>query len=131
MFRRKRFLVGGLIIVLAITCLAITSFKDSATYYLTVSEFVAQEQLTNGENVRVNGQVAAGSVEQDIKDRILRFTIVGLEGEDSLPVVYHGVVPDTFKVGSEVVIEGHLNSTGIFQASNILTKCPSKYVPEK
>ena len=131
MFRRKRFLIGGLIIVLAIAYLAYTGFQSSATYYYTVSEFVAQERSTNGENVRINGQVAAGSVEQDARELILRFTIVGSEGEDSLPVVYHGVVPDTFKVGSEVVIEGHLDSAGIFQANNILTKCPSKYVPEK
>jgi cytochrome c-type biogenesis protein CcmE len=80
--------------------------------------------------VRVNGQVAPGSVEQEAQGTILRFTIVDVEGEESLPVVYQGVVPDTFKVGNEIVIEGHLNSDGIFQANTILTKCPSRYVPE-
>jgi cytochrome c-type biogenesis protein CcmE len=59
----------------------------------------------------------------------LRFTIVDLEGDENLPVVYQGVVPDTFRVGNEVVIEGQLNSDGIFQADTLMPKCPSKYEP--
>ncbi len=44
-----------------------------------------------------------------------------------LPVVYKGVKPDTFEQGESVVAEGRLGSDGVFQASNILVKCPSKY----
>ena len=75
----------------------------------------------------MNGQVVPGSVEQEAAGRILRFT-VSEEGE-SLPVVYQGVVPDSFKVGSDVVVEGQLSSDGIFQANTLMPKCPSKYVP--
>ena len=130
-FKKKKFLIGGLIVVLAIAYLGYTGFEGSATYYFTVSELAAQEGSVNGENVRVNGQVAAGSVEQDTKEQILRFTIVDVEEENSLPVVYQGVVPDTFKTGNDVVVEGYLNSAGVFHANNILAKCPSRYVPEE
>lgn len=126
-FKKKKFLIGGLIVVLAIGYLGYLGFQNSATYYYTVGELTAQPGPVNGDNIRVNGLVADGSVEQDIKERILRFTIVDAEGENSMPVVYQGVVPDTFKTGSDVVVEGYLNSAGVFQANNVLAKCPSKY----
>ncbi len=128
MLKKKRFLIGGIIVFLALGYLGFTGFQSSATYYYTVSELTGQGGSIYGENVRVNGQVAPGSVEQAAQGRILRFTIA--EGEVSLSVVYQGVVPDTFKVGNDVVIEGQLNSDGTFQAHTLMPKCPSKYIPE-
>ncbi len=127
---KKRFLIGGIIVFLAIGYLGYTGFMGAATYYYEVSELTEQGSSIYGENVRVNGQVAPGSVEQEFDGLILRFTLIDIDGEDSLPVVYQGVVPDTFKVGNEVVVEGQLNSDGIFQAHTLMPKCPSKYVPE-
>ena len=129
MLRKKRFLIGGIIIFLAIGYLGYIGFQSSATYYYTVSELIEQGSSIYDENVRVNGQVAPGSVQQKSVGRTLRFTIT--DGEESLPVVYQGVVPDAFKVGNDVVVEGRLNSDSIFQANTILVKCPSKYVPSK
>ncbi len=130
MLRKKKFLIGGIILLLAAGYLGYTGFMSGATYYYEVDELLAQGYSVNGENVRVNGQVAPGSVEQEAQGRILRFTMVDIEGKGSLPVVYQGVVPDTFQVGGEVVVEGHLDSDGIFQAHTLMPKCPSKYVPE-
>ncbi|MFQ5997451.1 MAG: cytochrome c maturation protein CcmE [Dehalococcoidales bacterium] len=129
MLRKKKFLVGGIIISLAIGYLAYVGFESSATYYYTVSELTGQENSIYGENIRVKGQVVPGSVEQETAGRELRFTII--DGEESLPVVYQGVVPDTFRVGTEVVVEGQLNPVGIFQAHTLMPKCPSKYVPQQ
>jgi len=126
--KRKRFIIGGLIVILAIAYLAYAAFTNSAAYYYTVSELTEQGSSIYGQNVRVNGQVIPGSIEQESGGLILRFSII--DGEKSLPVVYRGVVPDSFKPDSEAVIEGHLNANGIFQANTIMTKCPSKYVPE-
>ncbi len=129
MLKKKRFLIGGSIVFLAIGYLGFVAFTSAATYYYTVSELIEQGNSIYGENVRVNGQVTPGSVEQESAGRLLRFTIIDVAGEESLPVVYQGVVPDTFKVGNEVVVEGRLNSSGIFQAHTLMPKCPSKYVP--
>ena len=131
MLKKKRFLIGGIIVFLAIGYLGYMGFQSSATYYYTVSELMEQGSSVDDENVRVSGQVAPGSVEQEAQGRILRFTMIDAEGGESLPVVYQGVVPDAFKVGNEVVVEGYLDSSGIFRANTILTKCPSKYVPEQ
>ncbi len=130
MLKKKKFLIGAIIIFLAIGYLSFTGFQSAATYYYTPSEIIAQGSSIYGENVRVNGQVAPGSVEQEAQGRVLRFTMIDIDGEESLPVVYQGVIPDTFKVGNEVVVEGQLDSAGIFQAHTLMPKCPSKYVPE-
>ena len=129
MLKKKRFLIGGIIVFLAIGYLGFMGFQSSATYYYEVSELVDLGGSIYGENVRVNGQVAPGSVEQEAGSLNLKFSII--EGRKSLPVVYEGVIPDTFKVGNEVVVEGYLDSAGIFRANTILTKCPSRYVPEE
>ncbi len=130
MLRKKKFLIGGVILVLAMGYLGYTGFMSGATYYYEVDEFLAQGSAINSQAVRVNGQVVPGSVEQEAQGRILRFTMVDIEGTESLPVVYQGVVPDTFQVGGEVVVEGHLDSDGIFQAYTLMPKCPSRYVPQ-
>ena len=130
MLKKKRFLIGGIIVFLAIGYLSFMGFQSSATYYYEVGELLEQGSLIYGENVRVNGQVAPGSVEQESQGRILRFTMIDIEGEESLPVVFQGIAPDTFKEDAEVVAEGQLNSDGVFQANTILAKCPSKYEPE-
>ena len=128
MLKKKRFIIGGIIVFLAIGYLSYTSFMGAATYYYTVTELIDQGSSIYDETVRVNGQVDPGSVEQEAAGRILRFSII--DGEASLPVFYQGVVPDSFKVGNEVVVEGYLNSDGIFQAHTLMPQCPSRYVPE-
>ena len=62
----------------------------------------------------------------------LRFRLRDVEGNTSVPVVYRGSVPDLFKVGREVRVEGRLQS-GVFVAKRdtLRTKCPSKYTPAK
>ena len=128
MLRKKRFLVSGIILLVAIGYLGYTGFVGGATYYYTVSELMEQGSSIYGENVRVNGQVVPGSVGQEAQGTTLRFTIA--DGEENLPIIYQGVVPDSFKVGNDVVVEGHLDSDGIFQANTLMAKCPSKYVPK-
>lgn len=127
MLKQKKFLIGGIIIFLAIGYLAYTGFQSSATYYYTINELLAQKNTIQGSNVRVTGQVAKNSVQTETATLTMRFTIV--DGPASLPVIYKGAAPDTFKTGIDVVIEGRLENDGVFRASTILTKCPSKYEP--
>ncbi len=128
MLKKKRFLIGGVIIFLAIGYLGSTGFQNSATYYYTVNEFLEQGSSVYGENVRINGQIAPDSMQLEAAGRTLRFTIT--EGEENIPVVYQGVVPDAFKAGNEVVVEGSLSADGVFQAHTLMVKCPSKYVAQ-
>ena len=128
MLRKRKFLIGGIIIIFAIGYLAFTGFRASAAYYYTVSETVDKGSSIYGEKLRVNGTVAADSIVSDIDTLTLTFTIG--EGGESLPVVYKGARPDNFRADVDVVVEGQLDPSGVLQATSILTKCPSKYEPQ-
>ena len=62
----------------------------------------------------------------------LRFRLRDPNGAGAavVPVVYHGSVPDLFAAKRNVVVGGQLEH-GVFVASSIVTKCPSKYAPAK
>lgn len=62
----------------------------------------------------------------------LRFLLRDRHAMPSVPVVYKGSVPDLFKTGREVVVDGKLRN-GVFVAvpNTLVTKCPSKYTPKK
>ncbi len=64
----------------------------------------------------------------------MRFKLkdIGSRNAARVPVVYHGSVPDLFKTGRHVVVEGTLHN-GVFVAKpgSLTTKCPSKYAPAK
>lgn len=131
MFKKKKFIIGGLLLIAAIAYLSYVGISSSATYYYTVSEIIEKGDSIIDENVRVNGIVLTGSVEHEGTGRILKFSIIDSDGDETIPVVYEGVVPDTFTEGNNVVAEGYVDSTGIFKAHTLLHKCPSKYVPEE
>ncbi len=125
MQKRLKFIFGAIIVLIAVGFLGYQGFLNSATYYYTVSEFAAQQSSLTNESVRVTGNVTAGTIER--QGSTLKFTMS--DGLKELTVVYKGVVPDSFKAGITAVVQGKLNSTGIFEASQLLAKCPSKYEP--
>ena len=129
MLKKKRLLIGGIVILVALASLGYVGFRDSLTYYYTISEVMTLDGITSGKNMRVSGLVAAGSVEQEIDELMTKFVIT--DGKEGLPVAYKGAVPQTFKSGGEVAVEGHLDSNGIFQAYRIMPKCPSRYEPQQ
>ncbi len=122
---------GVKLISIAVVTLAIfgyllyTGIRDTMTYYLTVPELLAGTAQAQTGMIRVGGNVFADSVKWDSKELNLLFKI----GDDtaSIDVNYRGVVPDSFKPGREVVVEGKYNGSGKFTATTIMPKCASKY----
>jgi cytochrome c-type biogenesis protein CcmE len=62
----------------------------------------------------------------------LRFRLRDKNGRATVPVVYKGTVPDAFKAGGDVVVDGRY-ANGVFTAipGTLITKCPSKYTPKQ
>jgi cytochrome c-type biogenesis protein CcmE len=62
----------------------------------------------------------------------LRFRLRDVQGTATVPVVYKGSVPDLFRTGRDVVVDGRLRD-GLFVAvpNTLVTKCPSKYAPKR
>jgi cytochrome c-type biogenesis protein CcmE len=77
---------------------------------------------------KVVGPVRGAGYSQDG----LRFKVADIGGSAAVRVVYHGSVPDLFKVGRHVVVDGRYRG-GVFVAKrdSLVTKCPSKYAPKQ
>jgi cytochrome c-type biogenesis protein CcmE len=73
-----------------------------------------------------------GPVTGDARNGGLRFRVRDVNGTAAVPVVYTGSVPDLFRAGRDVAVDGKLLS-GTFVAvpDSLVTKCPSKYQPAK
>ena len=125
---RKRYLLGGGILVVAVGLLVYASLGSAVSYYLTVSELLDKGNELYGERVRVAGEVVNNSIEWNADTLELRFVIT--EGDNYLLVIYEGAKPSGLKEDSSVLVEGEYRSDNTFQASTIIMKCPSKYEPE-
>ncbi len=73
-----------------------------------------------------------GPVTGDAHAGGLRFRLRDINGTATVPVVYTGTVPDLFKVGRHIVVDGRLaNGSFVAVPNTLVTKCPSKYAPAK
>jgi cytochrome c-type biogenesis protein CcmE len=84
-------------------------------------------------NVQLAGLVL-GPVTGDAHAGGLRFRLrdIGGTASGAVPVVYTGSVPDLFRTGRHVVLEGRLaNGTFVAKPGSMITKCPSKYAPKR
>ncbi len=107
-----------------------TAVAGAGTPQLQPSELA----LHSGGDVMLVGKVV-GPVTGDSHTAIGKhFVLRDVTGHKSthVSVVYKGTVPDLFRVGREVVVEGTLrNGTFVAKRDTLSTKCPSKYAPAK
>jgi len=125
----KKYLIGGIILLCVVGYLFFLSFSSSVSYYITVSELSSKGTELFDTNVRVAGKIADSTIDWNAGDLELRFEIT--EGGHTLPVLYRGAKPSGFKAGSNILVEGKSHADGVFRASQLILKCPSKYEPEE
>jgi cytochrome c-type biogenesis protein CcmE len=123
--RRVKFIIGGVVIALAILYLIFTAARSTAAYFLTVEELHAKGSAVYGRNLRVSGKVVGDSVDFNSRDLVLRFQIAGESGE-TLPVVFNGPRPDQLRPDADIIVEGKFDGQE-FTARTLLLKCPSRY----
>lgn len=123
--KRVKFIIGGVVIALAIIYLIFTATQSTASYFLTVEELYDKESEIYGRNVRVSGKVVGDSVDFNSRDLILHFEIAG-EGGETLPVLFNGPKPDQMRHDAEAIIQGKYDGNE-FTAQELLLKCPSRY----
>ncbi|PIR19854.1 MAG: cytochrome c biogenesis protein CcmE [Deltaproteobacteria bacterium CG11_big_fil_rev_8_21_14_0_20_47_16] len=122
----NRYIVGTILIVAGLVYMGVTVFRSSMQYYVTVSEFRSNESKYDGKTLKVAGKVKEGSVQKTVDAGMPVYTFTVVDAGQELQVVYRGLVPDTFKAGSDVVATGHMQGDH-FEANHILAKCASKY----
>ena len=123
--KKIKFIVGGVIIALAILYLIYTGVQSSAAYFLTVDELYAKGPAMENRTVRVSGKVDATTIDFNNRDLILNFDVVSDKGT-KMHVVFNGPKPDQMREEAEAIMEGKYNGN-TFQAQTLLLKCPSRY----
>ena len=123
--RKLKPIIISVVILSIIGYLIYAGIRDSSTYFLTVSEVLAKTPQATNETIRVGGIVTPDSVNWDAKNLNLQFRIE--DKKSHFTVKYQGVVPDSFKPGREVIVEGKYIPSGHFSATMIMPKCASKY----
>ena len=124
--RKIRLVVALSVAVLLAVGLIYTSFSAS-------SEAKQPSDLLNaagGGSYEVTGVVVPGSIRH--RGSELDFRMADRDGSKaSIPVRYHGEIPDPFQAGREVIVTGAVtNGTLIAQRDSLITKCPSKYTTQ-
>ncbi len=127
--RRRKFLVGGGVIVLALAGLVLTGIRQSVVYFVTPSELAAAQDRTAAKAYRLGGMVVRGSLEANPTTRGQRFLLT--DGKTSVPGRFRGIPPDLFGEGRGAVVEGRMGNDGTFQASTILAKHSEDYHPPR
>jgi cytochrome c-type biogenesis protein CcmE len=122
---KKRYLIGGIIIILAVAYLIFVNLGSSVSYYLTVSELMERKGELNDTSVRVIGEIVGDSVQWDAENVELKFDIT--EGGETLSILYNGAKPTGFEPGSNILVEGKLQPDNVFLAKQLIMRCPSKY----
>jgi len=124
--RRLYAVLGGLAMLGIAVVLVLTALRDSVVFFYSPSD-IGQKQLAPGQRIRIGGLVAAGSVAKSADGVTTQFTVTDMKAE--IPVRYSGILPDLFREGQGVVVEGKLEPGGAFQANEVLAKHDENYMP--
>ncbi len=144
--KKLRFAIGAGLIIGAIGYLIVTAVRNTAEYYLTVNEVKARQPELSGQMLRVAGRVKAGNITWNPETLTLAFDMVPPPPVDGAVVktaaaipdlpMFHVICrgqpkPDMFAPNRDVIVEGRLAANGTIEARQVLTSCPSKYIPKQ
>jgi cytochrome c-type biogenesis protein CcmE len=147
---RVKFIIGSLLIIIAIAYLIISSTKANAQYFFTIDELISRGQSMVGQNVRISGAVIGDSIQYNPQTLSLNFTIANVPADNKqievqgglaavlhaavtdpsrtrMQVVYLGPKPDLLRDEAQAIMTGHIGEDSIFFADELLLKCPTKY----
>lgn len=145
-----KLIIGSVIIAAALLYLLISSTVSGSQYFMTVEELQAQKAEIVGKNVRMSGAVLGDTIEYDPKTLNLTFAVAQIPGDHQLikamggmakvleeaaanpnaarlTIHYKGAKPDLLQPAAQAIVSGSLDDRGVFQANELLLKCPSKY----
>jgi cytochrome c-type biogenesis protein CcmE len=124
--RRFAWIAVGVLALGSATALVLNAFQSNLVFFYTPSQVFANEAPT-GRNFRIGGLVEMGSVARSSANVEVKFKVT--DNAQTIPVVYHGILPDLFKEGKGVVAQGALSPDGVFVASQVLAKHDENYMP--
>ena len=130
MTRKKRRLYMLLLALAGLgtaTALTLTAFEENVAFFFSPSDLVTKPP--GDKRVRVGGLVEGGSVVKVDDGVTTRFTIT--DTAHSVTITTDRPLPDLFREGQGVLVEGRLGADGVFVASEVLAKHDEKYMPKE
>jgi cytochrome c-type biogenesis protein CcmE len=130
--------IAVVIILGTIGWLAYSGYGAGKSYYVTIAELGGMGDKAYHNNLRVEGFVKPGSIEQN--GTHVDFVLNEFESHSDkaasghlLKVSYKGSEPppDTFKDDAQALAEGTYGRDGVFHATTLQAKCASKYAPQQ
>lgn len=125
-YRRLLLILAGVACVVVAAVLVLNAFRSNLVFFYTPTQ-VAENEAPVGEFFRIGGMVENGSVSRSAEGVTVRFVVT--DTARSIPVQYHGVLPDLFSEGEGVVAQGKLGADGVFYADQVLAKHDADYMP--
>jgi len=119
--------IAGLGAVLAIAAtLIFVALRDQIVFFYSPSE-IHERQIAAGVPIRLGGLVKEGSWTRtgEVSDFVVT------DGQTEMATHFVGLLPDLFREGQGVVIEGSVTETGTFAATNVLAKHDENYMPRE
>ena len=124
--QRLGVLVLGMAALGGATALVLTAFSGNLVFFYSPSELKAHAMVER--RLRIGGLVAAKSLARR-PDGGVTFRVT--DGNTDLAVAYPGILPDLFREGQGVVVEGELRPDGVFAATTVLAKHDERYMPRE
>jgi cytochrome c-type biogenesis protein CcmE len=115
----------GVVLALALT-LILFALRDQIVFFYSPSE-IKEKAVAAGTPVRLGGLVKAGTWTRSGEDT--RFVVT--DGKTDLSAHFTGILPDLFREGQGVVVEGAMTGDGTFAATNVLAKHDENYMPKE
>jgi len=112
------------VLAAALGGLMYTTLAQGTEYYIHVDEVLQNPDAWKGKKLQLHGFVA--DLRQRPNSLDYKFD-VRFNGK-VMQATYTGIVPDTFKNESEVVLKGRLHGDRFsVEPNGVMAKCPSKY----
>lgn len=126
--KRRLYFIGLLMVGLGVAAsLILYALKKNINVFITPTQAVA-EHLPQDYHFRLGGMVKKGSLVREKNGLGVKFIVTDLKQE--MIVYYIGVLPDLFREGKGVIVEGHLDDQNQFSASQVLAKHDENYMPK-
>ena len=124
--RAAKIALTSLVLLLAFGGLLWSTLREDVEYYKHVEEVMVNPEAWQGKKLQLHGFVVPDSILRRRDSLDYRFEVQN-KGM-IVSAMYSGIVPDTFKDESEVVLKGTLQGDGFHVEPNgVMAKCPSKY----
>ena len=130
--RRLTLIFGALTLLGLAAGLMLFALRDTVVFFFTPSE-LATKTVKAGARLRIGGLVKPGSLDKQYGQKV---SFVITDGRGDLAVDYTGLLPDLFREGQGVIVEGPYSGSqsaapNMFHADSVLAKHDERYMPRE